>query len=327
WEVMGFWPNFEMRDGQPATRDEKPDNPAMLVRIRGERRFVEGGVLPQEMVKGLGLILAPAEGGQVEFCFLRDGREEKRGYLRVGETIPTGWNDWTVTLEDFELQGVISERIEPVSKGEGRGSGAFSAHAFRARLVVPRGTGDVLEGEPVWVESGRITTLRAGEMRVRVGYGLKLQEVPFFMRLIKFEVPRFEGTDQPANFIATIEFRDKKNNQTRRDVAKMNHPANWPGGFFAVMTGWNYKFSQAEWNPRDLSETTLQVLYDPGWLLKWIGSLAICVGIVLLFYWKPRQSKAGGAERGDSGFKGELKRVGRAACEEKMIVSQRCREN
>ncbi len=37
----------------------------------------------------------------------------------------------------------------------------------------------------------------------------------------------------------------------------------------------------------DLKETTLQVLHDPGWLYKWIGSLGIIIGIVIMFYWKP----------------------------------------
>ena len=67
----------------------------------------------------------------------------------------------------------------------------------------------------------------------------------------------------------------------------MNHPASFPGTLLANFTGINYKFSQAEWNPRNLEETTLQVLYDPGWLLKWIGSLGICVGIAIMFYWRP----------------------------------------
>ena len=59
------------------------------------------------------------------------------------------------------------------------------------------------------------------------------------------------------------------------------------GTIEANLTGINYKFSQAEWNPQNLEETTLQVLYDPGWLLKWIGSLGICVGIAIMFYWRP----------------------------------------
>jgi len=31
------------------------------------------------------------------------------------------------------------------------------------------------------------------------------------------------------------------------------------------------------------------VLYDPGWLPKWIGSLAICLGIATMFYIRPRE--------------------------------------
>ncbi len=84
-----------------------------------------------------------------------------------------------------------------------------------------------------------------------------------------------------------MEFRDAKTGATKTGVAQMNRPASYPGTFFANVTGINYKFSQAEWNPRDLDQTTLQVLYDPGWLLKWMGSLGICIGIAIMFYWKP----------------------------------------
>jgi hypothetical protein len=109
---------------------------------------------------------------------------------------------------------------------------------------------------------------------------------------VDFEVPRYEGTETPSNYIATVEFRDPATGETKTGTAKMNHPASFPGTLLSNFTGINYKFSQAEWNPRDLGETTLQVLYDPGWLLKWVGSLAICVGIATMFYIKPRSSNA-----------------------------------
>jgi hypothetical protein len=116
--------------------------------------------------------------------------------------------------------------------------------------------------------------------------------VPFTIRLVNFEVPRYEGTDKPSNFIATVEFKEDGTGLTKTGTARMNHPASFPGTLFANFTGINYKFSQAEWNPRDLGETTLQVLYDPGWLLKWIGSLGICVGITIMFYGKPKTKNA-----------------------------------
>ena len=137
------------------------------------------------------------------------------------------------------------------------------------------------------MESGQITALTNGSQIVRIGYGLETKPLPFSLRLVNFEVPRDEGTDTPSNFLATIEFRDSATGATKTGVAKMNHPASFPGTPLANLTGFNYKFSQAEWNPRDLGETTLQVLYDPGWLLKWIGSLGICLGIAIMFYLKP----------------------------------------
>jgi hypothetical protein len=44
--------------------------------------------------------------------------------------------------------------------------------------------------------------------------------------------------------------------------------------------------SQASWNPENLGQSTIQILRDPGWLLKWIGSLLIVSGIFMLFYLK-----------------------------------------
>ena len=44
--------------------------------------------------------------------------------------------------------------------------------------------------------------------------------------------------------------------------------------------------SQASWNPENLGQSTVQILRDPGWLLKWIGSVLICTGIFMLFYLK-----------------------------------------
>ena len=120
---------------------------------------------------------------------------------------------------------------------------------------------------------------------VRVAYGLELKSVPFSIELLNFEVPRDEGTETPSDFRATVRFKNLKTGDTKDGLIHMNHPASFPGTFWANFTGINYKFSQAEWNPRDLEETTLQVLYDPGWLFKWVGSLAICLGIAMMFYW------------------------------------------
>ena len=133
-----------------------------------------------------------------------------------------------------------------------------------------------------------MTPLTLAENLVRVGYGLELRPIPFSIALSDFQVPRDEGSETPSDFQATVLMRNTKTGEEKSGLIRMNHPASYPGGLLANMTGLNYKFSQAEWNPRDLKETTLQVLYDPGWFFKWTGSLAICLGIATMFYIRPR---------------------------------------
>jgi hypothetical protein len=66
----------------------------------------------------------------------------------------------------------------------------------------------------------------------------------------------------------------------------MNNPFNFPGEWWRTWTGLTYKMSQASWNPENLGQSTIQILRDPGWLLKWVGSLLIVCGIFMLFYVK-----------------------------------------
>ena len=66
----------------------------------------------------------------------------------------------------------------------------------------------------------------------------------------------------------------------------MNNPFSFPGEWWRTWTGLTYKMSQASWNPDNLGQSTIQILRDPGWLLKWIGSLLIVSGIFMLFYLK-----------------------------------------
>lgn len=269
--VEDYWPDFAMRDGRPASLSDSPNNPAALVRVSR----IEGGEKAKPSLE-----FAPANAGIV-YQLRRGAQVIVTGSAKPGDSFSLGWADWRAELVQFLSRGELVSEIKagpPLSKGE-RGIPGFRAH-------LENGKGDRTANR--WVESGQITALTDETRVVRIGYGLETKALPFSLRLVNFEVPRDEGTDTPSNFLATIEFRDSKTGATKTGVAKMNHPASFPGTPFANLTGFNYKFSQAEWNPRDLGETTLQVLYDPGWLLKWIGSLGICLGIAIMFYWTPR---------------------------------------
>jgi hypothetical protein len=55
-----------------------------------------------------------------------------------------------------------------------------------------------------------------------------------------------------------------------------------------------YKISQASWNPDNLDQSSVQILRDPGWLLKWIGSLLVVIGVFMMFYLQPYRKQTEG---------------------------------
>jgi hypothetical protein len=277
--VESYWADFAMKDGKPATKSDSPNNPAALIRI-SKLAETENGKPSLE--------LAPTGDG-ISYQLLRGAQILATGSAKPGDSFALGWADWRAELVQFFSKAELVNEIKP---GPPLPKGEQGIPGFRAHLE-----GDGKRGSDRWVESGEITALTEGTQVVRIGYGLETKPLPFSLRLVNFEVPRDEGTDTPSDFLATIEFRNSADGATKTGVARMNHPASFPGTPLANLTGFNYKFSQAEWNPRDLEETTLQVLYDPGWLLKWIGSLGICLGIAIMFYLTPGGRNSGAARR------------------------------
>jgi hypothetical protein len=118
--------------------------------------------------------------------------------------------------------------------------------------------------------------------------------LPIGLELLDFEVQRNEGSDSPAGFKSTVRVASAEG-QTATGQCWMNNPFSYPGDWWRTWTGLTFKMSQASWNPDNLGQSTIQILRDPGWLLKWIGSLLIVSGIFMLFYVKKfrRPSKAG----------------------------------
>lgn len=271
--VAGYWPDFVMKDGVPSTASNQPNRPAVLINLSGTQ--------PDAARVAPLFELAPAPGGAFAYQISRGGVVTVRGTAKEGDRIATGWADWQALVHQIVPEAMLVKRIQPAEEGT---SPTESIPGIHAALGGPGGDA----GQAEWIGSGRLAALTAGDHTVRIGFGLQVRNIPFAVELLDFEVPRDEGTTTPADFISTVRFREPNGGRTMDAVIHMNHPASYPPETWRALTGMGYKFSQASWNPENLDETTLQVLHDPGWLLKWIGSLLICIGITIMFYLKPR---------------------------------------
>ncbi len=276
--LFNYWPDFVIQDGKPTSLSKEPRNPAVLVQLSG----VQSALQPPQQ-KPLFRIAIDA-GRHLNYQLFRAGKIYAQGRLATGDTLSLGWADWQGRVEQVFPHSELRREFRPLAASQ---TSAMMEDqgipAIHARLIGADGK----EGESRWIMSGTSQILPLQNQSIRVGFGLKPIFLPFSISLEKFTVPRDEGTETPSDFISSLRFEDNQGN-LHRDEAHMNYPAMYPGQFWRSLVGWNYKFSQSSWNPNDLDETSLQVLYDPGWPAKWIGSIMICCGIAIMFYLKPR---------------------------------------
>lgn len=294
FRVAKFWPDFAMKDGVPISLSEKPNNPAALIQITGPTKMLpptapKPAAAAPPMPKGLAMRIALAkEPGRIVYELEREGKIEARATAAKGETIHLGWSKWEARVDSVLAHAELHREMKEFTGTVTPMMSASMRPGLRAHLVAPDGTSGPVE----WIPAGTSRELFNGHDFARIGFGQRVIPLTFSITLEDFKVPRDEGTETPADYISSLRFDEASTGRVVRDTAHMNSPAMFPGDFWRSLLGWNYKFSQANWNPQNLNETTLQVLYDPGWPFKWIGSIGICAGIALMFYFMPKRSAA-----------------------------------
>jgi len=144
-----------------------------------------------------------------------------------------------------------------------------------------------------WVPAGWQVTVPTSPNETQIAFGFRQIPLPIALELLDFEVKRNEGSDSPAGFKSTLRVTTATG-ETATGSCWMNHPFSYPGTALHTWTGLTYKISQASWNPENLGQSTVQILRDPGWLLKWIGSLLVVVGVFMMFYLQPYRRQTEG---------------------------------
>ena len=326
--VEDYWPDLVVGEGDKlSTASQEPRNPAVLVRVHGRPAGDTGDAAPTPAA-AVNPAAAPGVGSAADnrasiYCdpagkltfVLRSGAlaAPARGELKLGEAVNTGWADWQVTaLETLPVAAPHTDFRPAPSPGPVKDD--MAATSGDPRLVNngggsnpdanpasnPANPGDNRPGVRVrltragsapveqWTPLGWEFTLPTTPGPTRLSYGPRVEPLPVGLQLEQFHVTFNEGTDNPAAFRSDLRATDIEGG-VGTGSCSMNHPFNFPGSWWNTFSGQTYKMSQASWNPQDRNQSTIQILRDPGWLLKWLGSLFICAGIFALFYLRPAQ--------------------------------------
>jgi hypothetical protein len=291
--IDNYWPDFRMENGKPVSVGDAPNNPAVIVTIEG-RGFprqsaghhesgdvsTNGGpsTMPPPMNEANAapnhLTLYFAENGAISYELQSRKLGQSSGILELNQPLNTGWADWQLVVDK------IMPRAEPwMDFTPAKSESKDMPDGVRMRIDQ---NGQRLEQ---WIPSGWEVAIPTSLQPISVAFGFRSIPLPIALELLDFEVARNEGNDAPAGFKSTLRVSTAEG-ETAAGQCWMNHPYSFPGGWWRAWSGLTFKMSQASWNPENLGQSTIQVLRDPGWSLKWVGSLLIVTGVFLMFYVK-----------------------------------------
>jgi cytochrome c biogenesis protein ResB len=96
---------------------------------------------------------------------------------------------------------------------------------------------------------------------------------PFYLTLLDFTHENYPGTDIPKSFSSRVRIHRPDTGEDREVLIYMNHPLRYEGE----------TFYQSGYDPRDPTVTILQVVRNPGWLIPYISSTLISLGLLFQF--------------------------------------------
>ena len=225
-------------------------------------------------------ILTPQPDGSLRAEIFAANQRIADTTLPPGQPVVTGWNDWTIEAVQTLPSAAPGFHFAPLPEGQTAPPGQALLEGLLVRATQQDRTIEQ------WVAAGWRVSLPTGTFPLEIAYGWEVADLPFGLVLENFTVERNEGTDEPASFRSDLAMLLPDGKIDGTGSCSMNQPANYPQALWRSFTGLTYKISQASWNPNDLSQSSVQILRDPGWLGKWVGSLILCSGLVTMFIFR-----------------------------------------
>lgn len=191
------------------------------------------------------------------------------GQVKAGESLQTGWMGLTFRILKFLPHATQRWEYEPL---ESSVEGAIQAIRFN------------FEGKEYWTGLNSSVRLFSDQAHHVLVFANRQLELAFGLKLDQFRVGRYQGTRRAASYESDVTVVDP-NNPGESITISMNEPLKYQG----------FTFYQSSFQEDEMGRPTVSILSvnrDPGRPWKYLGSLLIVLGIIHLFYFKRRKSRA-----------------------------------
>ncbi|MDZ4662327.1 MAG: cytochrome c biogenesis protein ResB [Pseudomonadota bacterium] len=186
------------------------------------------------------------------------GVSPKRGVARAGSEIDTGWMGLKFRILNYFPHIDEEVTIRPLK---------YPTELTRQAIKVS------LNDRSQWVELNNVVRFFVENQVYVLEYVNKGLDIGFDMRLTDFTVGRYQGTMRAASYQSEMDVEG----QGKVTIA-MNEPLTKNGYTF-------YQASFQEENGKPVL-SILSVNRDPGRWIKYLGSLLVVLGIIIMFYFK-----------------------------------------
>lgn len=216
--------------------------------------------------------------GSLKFEARSSGGEVKRGSVVAskvkGTVIEPGWKGAVkISVEEWLSSAVSNTTYKPASVQYGNQAPPSAIH-------VVAGTGK--DQAQMWLGLGDRAVLQTRGKQVGIAYLPQRLMLPVSIRLDRFNIERYEGSNDPKSYASDVVAIGKDGKETPANIS-MNEPLHHSGLTF-------YQSSYEDADPRP-TVSIFSVNRDPGRQLKYWGSLLIVLGSILLFFVKLKKAR------------------------------------
>jgi len=295
--IENFLPHAAVTRGILVNRSPKPENPVAKLTLKDEKgreqrhtvfaKFPKlptlhgeenAPLLPLKLFwipESLGeqkneLALAQTPTGKLYYALRQGGIWQNPNILpREGE-VSTGWMDFKFSIKKITQHAEIKRKYKKINVPKGKQGPPPAIHLALA------GEGQMTD---LWIGRGESREVRLGPKTFKVAYALKSEPLGFELKLRDFIMGTYEGTQDPASYESEVTLLDPANRVQEDHLIAMNQPLDYK----------KFKIFQASYqiNPDGPDWSVFSVSYDPGVPVKYLGSLVLVLGIIIIFFFRP----------------------------------------
>jgi hypothetical protein len=227
----------------------------------GPAKVIFTNQIPAPMGRNAVVLVASKAANALDYViYNKDNTVRKKGVVHQSETVETGWMGMK-----FRLLRYIPHAKEVVTYRQSPTASPLSNPAIHFSF---RGTG-------YWLGLDSAVRVFLPDRMFLISYGHRQVPLGFPLTLKDFRVGMYQGTDRAASYESLVQIPGGHD-----VVISMNEPLKYNG----------YTFYQSSFERDERTGkpaiSILSVNYDPGRWIKYLGSMLMVLGSIILFYFK-----------------------------------------